>query len=206
MPASFACILRARSGTRIEETAKLVDQVEAAIRKEIPAAEFAGILDNIGIPNSGICLSYSNSGLIGTGDADILVSLKHGHRPTEEYVRRLRVAAEPANFPGPCFISCPADIVSQTLNFGLPAPFNVQIVGPRPWRRTARSPPGLADRIRRVPGAVDVRVQQPADLPKLKFAIDRTKAGELGLSEKRCGQFGSAQLERQRPGAARLTG
>jgi CzcA family heavy metal efflux pump len=176
----FRLHLRARSGTRIEETAKLVDEVEAAIRDEVP--EIAGVLDNIGIPNSGISLSYSNSGLIGTGDADILVSLKHGHRPTEEYVRRLRTRVN-RQFPGTTFYFLPADIVSQTLNFGLPAPFNIQISG-RDQVKNRAIAANLAEQIRHIPGAVDVRVQQPADQPKFKFDVDRSKAGELGISEK----------------------
>jgi multidrug efflux pump subunit AcrB len=178
----FRLHLRARSGLRIEETAKLVDQVEAAIRSELPAHEIAGILDNIGVPNSGISLSYSNSGLIGTGDADVLVSLRPEHRSTPEYVRRLRTRLN-RQFPGTTFYFLPADIVSQTLNFGLPAPFNIQIAG-RNQAKNREVAAHVAERIRQVPGAVDVRVQQPADLPKLKFAIDRTKAGEMGLSER----------------------
>jgi multidrug efflux pump subunit AcrB len=176
----FRLHLRARSGTRIEETAKLVDQVEAAIRDEV--SEIAGMLDNIGIPNSGISLSYSNSGLIGTGDADVLVSLKAGHRPTEEYIRRLRKRMN-QQFPGTTFYFLPADIVSQTLNFGLPAPFNVQITG-RDLEKNREIAAHLAEQIRHIPGAVDVRVQQPADQPKFRFTVDRTKAAELGLSEK----------------------
>ena len=178
----FRLHLRARSGTRIEETAKLVDEVEQAIRDEVPAAEMAGILDNIGVPLSGISLSYSNSGLIGSGDADVLVSLKPRHAPTEDYVRRLRLRLN-RDFPGTTFYFLPADIVSQTLNFGLPAPFNIQIAG-RDQVQNRAVAARLADRIRRVPGAVDVRVQQPADQPKLQYAIDRAKAVEIGLSER----------------------
>ncbi len=174
--------LRARSGTRIEETARLVDEVETAIRREIPAAELAGILDNIGIPTSGIALSYSNSGLIGTGDADIMISLKPGHAPTPGYVRKLRVRLN-RNFPGTMFYFLPADIVSQTLNFGLPAPFDIQIVG-RDQVKNREVAARLAEKIRRIDGAVDVRVQQPADLPKLNFTINRAKAVELGLAER----------------------
>jgi multidrug efflux pump subunit AcrB len=178
----FRLHLRARSGTRIEETAKLVDEVEAAIRSELPAEELAGILDNIGIPNSGISLSYSNSGLIGTGDADILVSLRPGHGSTPAYIHRLRSRIN-QQFPGTSFYFLPADIVSQTLNFGLPAPFNIQIAG-RDLTSNRAIAAGLADKIRQIPGAVDVRVQQPGDQPKLNFAIDRTKANEMGLSER----------------------
>ena len=178
----FRLHVRARSGTRIEETARLVDEVEQAIRAEVPAEELVGMLDNIGIPNSGISLSYSNSGLIGTGDADILVSLRKGHRPTDEYVRRLRSRVNRA-FPGVTFYFLPADIVSQTLNFGLPAPFNVQIAG-RDQEKNREIAGRLAEKIRHVPGAVDIRVQQPADLPKLRFTVDREKASEVGLAEK----------------------
>jgi multidrug efflux pump subunit AcrB len=178
----FRLHLRARSGTRIEETAKLVDEVEAAIRNEVPAEELAGVLDNIGIPNSGISLSYSNSGLIGTGDADILVSLKPGHGPTAAYIHRLRSRVN-QQFPGTSFYFLPADIVSQTLNFGLPAPFNIQIAG-RDLASNRAIAASLADKIRQIPGAVDVRVQQPGDQPKLNFEIDRTKANEMGLSER----------------------
>lgn len=178
----FRLHLRARSGTRIEETAKLTDQVEAVIRQEIPQSEIAGVLDNIGIPGGGIPLTYIDNGLVGTGDADILVSLRPGHRPTEEHVRRLRTRLN-REFPGVTFYSLPADIVSQTINFGLPAPFDIQIVG-RDQAQNRAIAARLADNIRQVSGVVDVRVQQPADLPRLKFAVDRTKASELGLTER----------------------
>ncbi|MFO1497186.1 MAG: efflux RND transporter permease subunit [Verrucomicrobiota bacterium] len=178
----FRLHLRARSGTRIEETAKLVDEVEAAIRREVPAGEIAGVLDNIGVPSSGISLSYSNSGLIGTGDADILVSLRPDHGPTAGHVRRLRRRLN-LEFPGTTFYFLPADIVSQTLNFGLPAPFNIQIAG-RDQGKNREIAGRLAAKIRQVSGAVDVRVQQPADQAKLKFSIDRTKAAEIGLTER----------------------
>jgi len=178
----FRLHLRARTGTRIEETARLVDEVENAIRQQLPQGEIAGILDNIGIPNSGISLSYSNNGLIGTGDADILVSLKEGHGSTFEYMRELRLYLN-RNFPSTTFYFLPADIVSQTLNFGLPAPLDIQIVGNNTGnnRVIANS---LAARIRRIPGAVDIRVQQPADQPKLRFYVDREKALEMGISER----------------------
>ncbi|RYD31621.1 MAG: efflux RND transporter permease subunit, partial [Verrucomicrobiaceae bacterium] len=178
----FRLHLRARTGTRIEETARLVDAVEQTIRRDIPAHELAGILDNIGIPNSGISLSYSNSGLIGTGDADIMVSLTHGHRPTDEYVRKLRVTLN-REFPGTTFYMLPADIVTQTLNMGLPAPLDVQIYG-RDQAANRLIAAKLADKIRGVPGAVDVRVQQPADQPRMQVNVDRDKAVELGLNER----------------------
>ena len=178
----FRLHLRSRSGMRIEETAKLVDEVEQVIRDEIPAGELAGMLDNIGIPTSGIALSYSNSGLIGTGDADILVSLRPAHAPTPEYVRRLRGRLN-RDFPGTTFYFLPADIVSQTLNFGLPAPFNIQIAG-RDQAKNREIAARLAEAVRKIPGAVDVRVQQPADQPKLRFAVDRQKASEMGITER----------------------
>jgi multidrug efflux pump subunit AcrB len=178
----FRLHLRARTGTRIEETAKLVEEVESVIRREIPASEMSGILDNIGIPTSGIALSYSNNGLIGPGDADVLVDLKEGHQPTDDYVRLLRLKLN-REFPGTMFYFLPADIVSQTLNFGLPAPFNIQVAG-RNMVKNREIANHLAAKIRQIPGAVDVRVQQPADLPTLRFFVDRTKASEIGLSEK----------------------
>jgi multidrug efflux pump subunit AcrB len=178
----FRLHLRARSGTRIEETAKLVDEVEAAIRQEIPADELRGMLDNIGIPSSSLNLTYNDSGLVGTGDADILVSLRPEHSPTAGYVNRLRARLN-REFPGITFYFLPADIVSQTISFGLPAPFDIQLVG-RNQAKNREIAGRLADNIRRVPGAVDVRVQQSADLAKLSLAIDRTRASQMGLSER----------------------
>jgi multidrug efflux pump subunit AcrB len=178
----FRLHLRARSGTRIEETAKLVDEVEAAIRREIPAGEFHGMLDNIGIPGSSINLTYNDSGLVGTGDADILVSLRPEHGPTAHYVNRVRARLN-REFPGITFYFLPADIVSESINFGLPAPFDIQLVG-RNQDKNREIAGRLADKIRQVPGAVDVRVQQPADLAKIHVTIDRTRASEMGLAER----------------------
>jgi multidrug efflux pump subunit AcrB len=178
----FRLHVRTRSGTRIEETAKLIDEIEAAIRKEIPAHEFRGMLDNIGIPASSINLTYNDSGLLGTGDADILVSLQPEHKPTAGYITKLRLQLA-RQFPGTIFYFLPADIVSQSINFGLPAPFDIQVVG-RDLARNREIAGRLAERIRRVPGAVDVRVQQPADLAKLEFAIDRSKASQMNLAER----------------------
>jgi multidrug efflux pump subunit AcrB len=178
----FRLHVRAHTGTRIEETAVLVDHVENSIRHEIPARELQGIIDNIGLPISGINLSYSDSGVAGPADADIMVSLKTGHRPTPDYVRNLRLALN-RDFPGVTFYFLPADIVSETINFGLPAPFDVQVLG-RDLTGNQQVAAAIADKIRHVPGAVDVRVQQPSDLPRFEFAINRTKASELGLSER----------------------
>jgi multidrug efflux pump subunit AcrB len=178
----FRLHVRTRSGTRIEETAKLIDEVEAVIRREIPREEFRGMLDNIGVPASSINLTYSDNGLLGTGDADVLVLLQREHRPTAGYIKSLRSRLN-LEFPGVTFYFLPADIVSQSINFGLPAPFDIQIVG-RDQTENRAIAGRLAGAIRRVPGAVDVRVQQPADLSKLEFAIDRTKASEMGLAER----------------------
>ncbi len=178
----FRLHVRAQSGTRIEETTRLVDQVENAIRNTIPAEELGGILDNIGIPSGGIPLTYIDNGLTGTSDADILVSLNQGHKPTDSYVRRLRRSLS-HDFPGTTFYFLPADIVNQTINFGLPAPFDIQIVG-REREKNRAIAAKLAEQMRHVPGAVDLRVQQPANQPELRFAVDRTKASQLGLSER----------------------
>jgi multidrug efflux pump subunit AcrB len=179
---AFRLHVRAATGTRIEQTAKLVDEVEAAIRREIPAKELAGILDNIGLPVSGINLTYNDSGISGPADADILGSLQPGHKPTANYVRNLRLSLN-REFPGVTFYFLPADIVSQTLNFGLPAPFDIQVVG-RNEASDQQVANSLVQKIRQVRGAVDVRVQQPNDLQRVKFDVDRTKASELGLSER----------------------
>ncbi len=179
---TFRLHVRAPTGTRIEQTAKLVDEVEAAIRRQVPANELEGILDNIGLPVSGINLSYNDSGISGPADADILVSLKPNHKPTANYVRNLRLSLN-REFPGTTFYFLPADIVSQTLNFGLPAPLDIQVVGRNETvdQQVANS---IAQKIRQVRGAVDVRVQQPNDLQRFEFNVDRTKAMELGLSER----------------------
>src|SRR5215469_8316454 len=174
--------VRAPTGTRIEQTAKLVDRVEAAIRAQIPANELGGIIDNIGLPISGINLSYDTSGISGPADGDILVSLNPDHQPTENYVRNLRLSLN-RDFPSVTFYFLPADIVSQTINFGLPAPLDIQVVGRNEAvdQQVANS---IAQKVRQVRGAVDVRVQQPSDLQRLGFNIDRTKAMELGLTER----------------------
>ncbi len=179
---TFRLHVRAPTGTRIEQTAMLVDQVEAAIRRQIPTNEIEGILDNIGLPISGINLSYNDSGISGPADADILVSLKPNHKPTANYVRNLRLSLN-RDFPGTTFYFLPADIVSQTLNFGIPAPLDIQVVG-RDETVDQRVANSIAQKIRQVRGAVDVRIQQPNDLQRLEFKVDRTKAMELGLTER----------------------
>lgn len=174
--------LRAPSGTRIEATAALCDKVEAAIRDIIPSHERANIVDNIGVPYSGINLTYSSSAPIGPGDADVMITLAEGHRPTEDYIRELR-ARLPGLFPGVTFAFLPADIVSQILNFGLPAPFDIQVSGFKIKDNLAWANK-LQNKIREVPGAVDVRVHQAFDYPEIKVDVNRTNAQRLGLQQK----------------------
>jgi multidrug efflux pump subunit AcrB len=177
---SFKLHLRAPTGMRIEDTAFLCDQVENAIRRQIPAAEVASIIDNIGLPYSGINLSYSNSAPVGASDADILVTLSPKHHPTAAYVEQLRLSLA-KEFPGVIFAFLPSDMVSQILNFGLPAPIDIQVIGNnldgnRVWADQ------LLQKVRYVPGTTDLRVQQPFDNPYLHLRIERTKAQELGFS------------------------
>ncbi|MGA8028844.1 MAG: efflux RND transporter permease subunit [Bryobacteraceae bacterium] len=176
----FKLHVRARTATRIEDTAELCDRIEASIRDVIPPTELTNILDNIGLPYSGINTSYSNSGAIGPADADILGSLAEKHRPTAEYVSELR-ARLPREFPGVLFYFLPADLVSQILNFGLPAPIDIQIVGNN-LEGNREFADALLDRIKFIPGAADLRIQQPFNQPKLFIDIDRTKAQQVGYS------------------------
>jgi multidrug efflux pump subunit AcrB len=176
----FRLHLRARTGTRIEETAKLCDIIEQRIRGIVPANELVNILDNIGLPYSGLNTSYSNNGTIGPADADILVSLAEKHRPDAEYVAELRRVL-PEEFPGVTFYFLPADLVSQILNFGLPAPIDIQVIG-----ANLQANRGFADRlldqVKFIPGTTDLRVQQPFNQPTLTVDIDRTKADQVGYS------------------------
>ena len=178
----FQLHLRARAGTRIEETARITDEVEQFIRAELPPGEVETIIDNIGIPYSGINLVYSASLPIGTGDSVILVTLSKDHHPTDDHVRALRLAL-PRRFPGIELAFRPPDIVSQILNFGLPAPIDVQITGPDEAgnRRVAAE---LLDRMRRIPGLVDLDLHQPSNRQVLNVAVDRTLASQVGLTMK----------------------
>jgi len=172
--------VRAPTGTRIEETARLADRIDTAIRETIPPGELSTILDNIGLPYSGINLSYSNGGTIGTLDSEIQVALKPDHGPTNGYVERLR-AELPQRFPGVEFFFQPADIVTQILNFGLPAAIDVQLSGAAMMANFAIASKILAE-VRKVPGAVDAHIQQRLDEPAIGLQIDRTKVQQLGLS------------------------
>src|SRR5438067_3223864 len=178
---TFRLHVRAPTATRIEQTAKLVDEVETSIRRQISAKELEGMIDNIGLPVSGINLSYNDSGVSGPADADILVSLLPGHKPTANYVRNLRLSLN-RDFPGITFYFLPADIVTETINFGLPSPFDIQVVG-RDQAADQQVANAIAQKVRGIRGAVDVRVQQPNDLHRVMFSVDRTKAVQLGLTE-----------------------
>jgi multidrug efflux pump subunit AcrB len=178
--------IRAPTGTRIEETARLADDVEAAIREYVPKEELETVLDNLGVPNSGINLSYSNAGTIGTLDGEIQLSLKEGHRPTQEFVDVLR-AELPKRFPGVEFFFQPADIVTQILNFGLPAAIDVQFTG-NDLMGNAALAADLVKKMRQIPGAVDVHVHQRFDAPSLNLQMDRTRLQQMGLSAQNVGQ------------------
>jgi len=198
---SFLLHLRAPDGIRIEETAKLADEVETLIRKTVPASELDNILDNIGLPYSTVNLQHATNGLYGLGDADVLVSLKEKHGPTADYVAELRRKL-PAAFPGTTFYFLPSDIVTQILNFGLPAPIDVMIDGNNVAGNRKVANEMMAD-LRKIPGLVDLRVQQPNDYPALKIDVDRTKAEQGGYSFQNIGSSlvdilsGSSQLNPQ---------
>jgi CzcA family heavy metal efflux pump len=173
--------VRGPSGMRIEETARLFDLVEGEIRKEIPAAQIDNILDNIGLPYSALNTQHLTNGTLGAADGDVLVTVKPDHGPTADYVRALRRNL-PRMFPAATFYTLPADITTQILNFGLPAPIDVQIEG-----NDANASKAQADEIlgqlREVPGLTDIRIQQPFDYPTLQVDVDRTKAAQGGYTE-----------------------
>jgi len=178
----FKLHVRARTGTRIEETALLCDHIDSTIRQNIPAEEVVSIVDNIGLPYSGLNLSYSTSAPIGPADADIQVQLSKDHHPTAAYVERLRTVLA-QQYPGVTFYVLPVDIVTQILNFGLSAPIDVQFVGPNLDGNRALAE-RMADEVRNTPGAADVRIQQPFNYPKMTVDVDRTRAETIGLTQK----------------------
>jgi multidrug efflux pump subunit AcrB len=195
---SFILHVRAKTGTRIEDTAQLCDEVEHSIRSTIPARQMDNILDNIGLPYSTLNTQHATSGLFGAADADIFVSLKENHSPTPDFIRTLRDRL-PREFPGVTFYFLPADIVTQILNFGLPAPIDAQITGTDDAgnRKVADH---MLTQLRQVPGLVDVRLQQPDNSPTLQVAVDRTKALQGGYTQRDIGSSalnvlsGSTQL------------
>ena len=174
--------VRAQPGTRIEETARLFDQVEQTVRQIIPPAEIDNIVDNIGLPYSGINMAYQNTGTIGPEDGDALISLKEDHAPTADYIKRFRTVL-PQKFPVATFSFLPADIVSQILNFGLPAPIDVQVIGNNQKANYAYAN-DLLKRLRTVPGMADLRIQQVFNYPQINVKVDRTLAGQVGLTQR----------------------
>ncbi|SNT36324.1 heavy metal efflux pump, CzcA family [Granulicella rosea] len=177
---SFILHLRARTGTRIEETARLADQVETSIHRKIPGKELNNILDNLGLPYSPMNTMHSTNGMVGSGDGDIMVTLDEKHHPTADYVRQLRKDL-PREFPGSLFYFLPADITTQILNFGLPAPIDIQIQANDIGQSTAEATSMLQE-LKKVPGLTDLRIQQPTDYPTLFVDIDRTKAQQGGFT------------------------
>ena len=178
----FKIHVRARTGTRIEETASLCDHIDGTIREHIPAEEVVSVVDNIGLPYSGLNLSYSTSAPIGPEDADIQVQLSEKHHPTDKYVQDIRSALA-REYPGVTFYVLPVDIVTQILNFGLSAPIDIQIVGPNLYGNRAVAEKMLND-VRYVTGASDARIQQPFDYPNFTVNVDRTRAQAIGFTQK----------------------
>jgi len=176
----FDMHVRVKSGTRIEETARSIDQIEQMIRQVIPANQLHGIIDNLGIPYSGINTSYNNTGTMSPADGDILVSLNQNHDPTDKFVQVVRTRMH-HDFPDVGVWFPPADIVAQVLNFGLSAPIDIQITGEDKAANFAFASK-LMDQIRQIPGAVDFRIQEPNDAPQLNVTIDRTMASVLGVT------------------------
>ena len=177
-------LLHARThvGTRVEENAREFAEMEKVIRQVIPPEELETLVDNIGFPISGTNMTYNNTGTIGSADGEIQIGLSHEHRPTEEYIRTLREEL-PAHFPGATFSFLPADIISQILNFGSPAPIEVQIRGPRLDQNFAYAQKLLRE-LRHVPGLVDARIQQSLDAPAFDVNVDRTRAQYVGITER----------------------
>ncbi|MCO6417470.1 efflux RND transporter permease subunit [Siccirubricoccus sp. KC 17139] len=179
---TIALHARAPAGTRLEETSALFDEIQREIRRLIPPGEIDTIVDTIGLPNSTINVTYSASGTVGPMDGDIIISLKREHRPTAEHIRRLRMEL-PRLFPTVTFSFLPADITSQILNFGAPAPIEVQVTGPRIDENQEHAQ-RILRAIRGIDGLVDARIQQPAGSPTLRFMADRTRINALGLDER----------------------
>jgi multidrug efflux pump subunit AcrB len=174
--------IRAPTGTRLEATTSLTDRIGTAIHSIIPANELDGIVSNIGLTVSGINMAYNNSGTIGVGDADILISLKPDHAPTDGYIKTMREKL-PQQFPGTTFAFLPADIVSQVLNFGAPAPIDLQVAG-RDLAADRKYTNALLAKVREIPGIADARIQQAFQQPTLDVNVDRSLTSLAGLTEK----------------------
>jgi multidrug efflux pump subunit AcrB len=174
--------VRTQVGTRVEETANQFADIEKAIRKIIPPREIEIMADNIGMPISGINMTYNNTGVIGTQDGDIQIKLKEDHKPTADYVQAMRELL-PRQFPGFTFAFLPADIINQILNFGAPAPIDLQVRGANLDANFAYAN-RLLSRIRRIPGIADARIQQSPSAPTFNIDVDRTRAQYVGLTER----------------------
>src|SRR3984885_13663743 len=178
----FKLHVRARTGTRIENTALLCDQIDQAIRREIPKSELVSIIDNIGIPYSGLNLSYTSTGVVSAADADITVALAEKHHPTDHYVQDLRVRLG-IQFPGVIFYTLPVDMVTQILNFGLPAPIDIQVIG-----QNLQGNREFIDRLLRdiiyVPGTADLHIQQPFNNPHFFVDVNRSRAQDIGFTQR----------------------
>jgi multidrug efflux pump subunit AcrB len=177
---SFNLHVRAPTGTRIEETARLCDLIERSIRRQLPQGEISNIVDNIGLPYSGINTSYNNTGTVGTQDADILATFAVNNHQTAKYIHDLRISL-PKEFPGVTFSFLPSDMVSQILNFGLPAPIDIQVVGNNIQGNQVFAN-NLLEQVKYVSGIADARIQQPFDEPYLHLWVDRTKAQQVGFN------------------------
>jgi CzcA family heavy metal efflux pump len=178
----FRMHVRAAPGTRLEETEQTFADIEATVREIIPKEEIALILDNIGLPSSGINLAYSDNATVGAADGEILVSLHEGHKPTSGYIKQLRQGVK-ERFPGLVVFFQPADIISQILNFGLPAPIDAQVVGKEAQKNYALAKK-LEQEISLIPGAADVHLHQVVNVPELRVNVDRIRAGEIGLTQR----------------------
>jgi multidrug efflux pump subunit AcrB len=176
----FILHFRDKTGTRIEETARSADLIEASIRRKIPGKEINNILDNIGLPYSPMNTMHSTSGVVGAADGDVMVTLNEDHHPTANYIRSLRKEL-PREFPGVLFYFLPADITTQILNFGLPAPIDIQLQS-NDIVASTREATDLLQQLRQVPGLTDLRIQQPTDYPTLQVDLDRTKAAQGGYT------------------------
>ncbi len=171
----------APTGLRIEETARLADGIENVIRQTVPKAELSSVVDTLGLPYSGINLSYSNTGVIGTSDGDIFVTLNDDHHPTANYVRSLRQELR-QKYPSVTFSFLAADIIGQILNFGSPAPIDVQVTGHNP-ETASKIANDLLGKLAHVPGLVDLHIQQAQNLPQINVNVDRTRANLVGLTQ-----------------------
>ena len=174
--------VRTQVGTRVEDSADQFAQIQKAIRTVIPPGEIETMTDNIGMPISGINMTYNNTGVIGSQDGDIQIKLKEGHEPTDGYVKHLREEL-PRRFPGTTFAFLPADIVNQILNFGAPAPIDIEIRGANPDGNFGYAN-GLLEKLRHIPGVADARIQQSARNPTFNVDVDRTRAQYVGLTER----------------------